>query len=147
MEKNQSSMIISRRLKVDISIFGNLKEINNKSFSNTDINSFLFCGNQTVEGNFLQNAKSYNNITVYKYYPNKQIGDVKPNQTTTQCPNYKEKEKYKLPKLYIVIIAVSCTIIVTAITIVAIRVQFVRKRQKKIEGKMLLEKLVNDDFG
>ncbi|EAY22581.1 surface antigen BspA-like [Trichomonas vaginalis G3] len=129
---------------LNINITGNIHQISDNSFSHSHINNFLYCGNQIVEGNFFVDNKP-KNLSVYKHYPKSKFGgaDAKRN---AECPNI-PYEKGKLKTRYVVLIAIGCAIISIAIIILLIRNHIVRKSQKRIEGKMLLEKLVSEDFG
>ncbi|EAY22579.1 surface antigen BspA-like [Trichomonas vaginalis G3] len=130
---------------LNINITGNIHQISDNSFSHSHINNFLYCGNQIVEGKFLSNSQSYNNISVYKHYPSTSIGGA-PAKRDVECPNI-QSQTLKLKPVYIVLISIGCAIIVTAIIILFIRNHIIRQSQKRIEGKELLQKLVNEDFG
>ncbi|EAY16340.1 hypothetical protein TVAG_359490 [Trichomonas vaginalis G3] len=122
-----------------------MHKIDDKSFLNSDINNFLYCGNEVVEGNFLLNAKSINNITVYKLYPQKTIGGVK-FERTKNCPNLPVITN-GLTILHISLIVVSCATVICALSIFIYKYHKAHKSQKRIEDKMLIQRLVTEDFG
>lgn len=134
--------------EVNIIIIGNIQKIDDKSFLNSRINNFLYCGDQEVEGNFLI-GRHPRNITVYEYYPKSKIGDVAASKTG-KCNNLPGDVKHGLTNTQLALIITFSIIVLIAIFIaifIVIKLQNVIKSQKKIEGKMLLEKLVVDEFG
>ncbi|EAY19189.1 surface antigen BspA-like [Trichomonas vaginalis G3] len=130
---------------VSISIFGNIKRISDKSFSNSYINTFLYCGDRSVEGKFLSKDR-VKIVNVSEYYPHKNIGGL-PAHKTSECPNFPKKPYVRLTTFQIILISLSVVILISICITILIKIQRCRKSQKNIESKLMLERLVNAEFG
>ncbi|EAY16451.1 surface antigen BspA-like [Trichomonas vaginalis G3] len=130
---------------VNISIIGNIKQISDKSFSKSYINTFLYCGDRSVDGQFLSKDR-VKIVSVSEHYPHNNIGGVHAHKTS-ECPNFPKKPYVRLTTLQIILITISIVILISICITILIKIQRCRKSQKKYEDQIMLEKLVNAEFG
>ncbi|EAY13917.1 surface antigen BspA-like [Trichomonas vaginalis G3] len=131
-----------------IYLYNNIDLIDDHSFDGSQIDIFVYCGVKIIKGNFLD--KKCKKALVGRYYKSNNIGgatavkDVGQHFCTADIP----EAPTHLQK--ILIISISSGIVVSliiAIIIIILRQNKIKKDQRKILTKQLLEKKVLDDFG
>lgn len=128
---------------ISIYVHGNIDKIPEDAFVGSNISEFVYCGNNTVQGNFLKNAHSCNSVQCSSIYKPKKFGGKSYSINKDICPEY-ERKMSEATKVAI-IVAVSAIIIGIIITLVL--VLKVNSDHKFIKHKLLLQKLVVEDFG
>lgn len=128
---------------LSIYIFANIGSVAINAFADADIKEIIYCGNTTVDGDFLLKALSCDSVQCSLNYNKKTFGGKQFKQNSDICPVY---HKNVNPTIKIIIIMCS-SIGVILLLLSTILVYKCRQDQKAIQAKMLIEKLVVDDFG
>lgn len=133
-----------RSNNLSIYIYPNIKSISQNSFVDSHISKIVYCGNDTVDGDFLKNALSCDSVECSSQYNKRLFGGMKFKVNTNLCEIY-PKDNKKL------IIILCTTIPIAVIIVIAIPVLIcaykIRRNQEYLKNKMVIAKLVVDDFG
>ncbi|EAX90468.1 hypothetical protein TVAG_029480 [Trichomonas vaginalis G3] len=132
--------------EIKIFIEGNINNISDSAFSNSIVNTFVYCGYHLVSGKFLYYSQGHHNVSAYPFYPSKQLGGVKVN-LTAECPNLPIHEKKHLSKLVISLISIGSISLVICVVFIIFRIQSIKKAQKIINDKNEFRKTILNDFG
>ncbi|EAY20257.1 surface antigen BspA-like [Trichomonas vaginalis G3] len=145
-DHNRSISIPSQFVRsqdLHIHIYSNIASIEKDSFTNAKIKEFIYCGNTTVDGDSLKNLLSFDSVQCSLIYPKNKFGGKKITRKSGICPVYKKGLSLTIK----IIIGTTVGIVVISIVVILTCFYKIRKDQKTIKSKMMLQKLVLDEFG
>ncbi|EAY19042.1 surface antigen BspA-like [Trichomonas vaginalis G3] len=130
---------------ISIYVYGNIRSIESDSFVDAGIKEFVYCGNDTVSGDFLTRALSCNSVQCSKNYKKNTFGGKRITYNTDICKDYSPNTG--MSKTTKIILSVIIPIGAISIIVGIIWALKLRKEHNAINSKLLIQRLVVEDFG